>query len=192
MPNHCSNYLKIVVSNGHEDYFDDLVKAIQEERLFEFITPVPECLKDVIAGGYGDSNEQAALEKRYAENIAECGYANWYQFCVAEWGTKWDLYGLDLTYDRDALWIDLHFNTAWAPPTKIYWAMESLEQIETFKAYYFEPGCSFCGVHTPEHEEEYTIEKFTVDWVYENIPEAIIEHTGMYEIVAECEEYDEG
>ena len=192
MPNHCSNYLEVKVAKGHEDFFDRMVAAIEDGRLNAFIVPIPECLEGVMSGSYGAGTlEQAELERRYASNREECGYANWYDFCTSEWGTKWDIYDYDLSTDMENRTIKLHFNSAWSPPMGVYSHMDDMPEIESFHAVYFEPGCCFCGFYGDGVDAEYGIDEFTVDWVDKHIPSYICETMGMYEYMAECEEYEE-
>ena len=87
MPNWCNNNLTLT----HEDpamikrAFDALERG---EFLSEFI-PVPESLK-IVAGSVGDPGEQKKLEEDTARNLEVHGYGNWYDYCVGEWGTKWE------------------------------------------------------------------------------------------------------
>lgn len=192
MPNHCSNYLEVTVAKGQEEFFNKMVAAIGAGKLNDFIIPIPECLEGVMAGSCGaGSPEQAELERRYASNIEECGYSNWYGFCNSEWGTKWDIYDFDMDDDIENLTIRLHFNSAWCPPQGVYDRMAEMAEIETFRATYFEPGCAFCGINIDGDDESYDIKEFTVNWLSDHIPNSICEDMGMYEYAADCEEYDE-
>lgn len=191
MPNHCSNHLYIQVAEGQKDFFNRLVEAVRAEQLYEFIIPMPECLKGVIAGSYGDDEKDRELKERYDANIAECGYSNWWEFCNSQWGTKWDIYDVDFDYDENERWVSIRFNSAWAPPSGIYDKMAMMDEIESFSATYFESGMCFCGQNINGLDESYEIEEFTVDWVAENIPSDICETMGLYEYAAECEEYEE-
>lgn len=192
MPNHCSNYLEVKVAKGHEDFFNKMVVAINDGKLNAFIIPIPECLEGVIAGSYGAGTpEQDELERRYASNIEECGYPNGYEFCFDQWGTKWDLYEFDLDTDEENRIIRLYFNSAWCPPIGVYARMDEMDEIESFHAVYFEPGCAFCGFYGDGVDTEYSIDEFTQEWVDKNIPNYVCETMGMYEYMAECEEYEE-
>lgn len=191
MPNHCSNYLEVKVAKGHEEFFDKLVAAIDEGKMNAFIIPMPECLEGVMAGSYGDGEKQRELERRYERNLQECGYRNWYDFCNAEWSTKWDIYDFDYNANRDTLTVTLHFNSAWCPPIGVYDRMNEMDEIESFHAAYFEPGCAFCGFYGDGQDNVYPIDEYTCDWVEKHIPNYIAETMGMYEYMAECEEYEE-
>lgn len=192
MPNHCGNNLIIEVAEGHEDLLDILIERIEAGTLYDFFIPIPECLKGVMAGFCGDEDEQKQLEERYDANRAECGYANWYDFCVSNWGTKWDVYDFHIAWvDEENRMLSVNFNSAWSPPIGVYEAMEAHEGIESIRATYFEPGSCFCGSYEEGFDESYDIEEFTLDWVEGNIPEDICIRTGMYEYMAECEAMEE-
>lgn len=78
------------------------------------------------------------------EDIGE----GWYDFCVTNWGTKWDIgaqpehYGLKAT--RIGNQISCTFDSAWAPPVGLYEKLVELGY--DVKASYWEPGMAFCGI----------------------------------------------
>jgi hypothetical protein len=69
---------------------------------------------------------------------------NWYDWCVENWGTKWDLSEVDgkmankaqATYD---------FHSAWAPPQRAIQTISGLYPKLTFTLTYDEPGMAFDG-----------------------------------------------
>lgn len=143
MPNWCNNNLVL----EHDDPAQ-LIRAKaaldRGEFLQEFI-PVPQELKDTMSGSFGDSERQAMLEAQTARNIETHGYGNWYDYCVAEWGTKWDC-GEQGNTDIDPTGKILHtgFDTAWAPPIAAYEKL--LDQGFRVKAMYYEGGMNFAGI----------------------------------------------
>ena len=55
-----------------------------------------------------------SLGKLYLENLEKYGYTTWYDWCVANWDTKWnanDCYSLDEH--------SIEFQTAWSTPERI-------------------------------------------------------------------------
>jgi hypothetical protein len=79
----------------------------------------------------------------------------WYDWCVNNWGTKWDVgadtgtekeerYGLKAT--RVGNQLSASFDSAWAPPIPLYDKLTELEF--KVRASYFEPGMCFCGIYT--------------------------------------------
>jgi hypothetical protein len=79
------------------------------------------------------------------EDIGE----GWYDFCVNNWGTKWDIgcennrtHGLKPT--RVGNQVTVTFDSAWAPPIGLY---EELDRLGFMvDATYFEPGMAYCGI----------------------------------------------
>jgi hypothetical protein len=73
----------------------------------------------------------------------------WYNWCVNNWGTKWDIgsdngevHGLNPTIvDNEAT---MSFDSAWSPPIGLY---EELDRLGFMvDATYFEPGMGYCGI----------------------------------------------
>lgn len=150
MPNWCSNHM--TVSGPVQDlsrFHNDLVRA--KGKLASMVMPVPADLLDTLAGGYGaDENgnrvpEQVLLDEKREKNVKTHGYADWYDWCVAHWGTKWDADGLDLV-DGDPIG-DYNYGTAWAPfGNGLMEALSSKYPGLLFEVRYDEPGCGFAGI----------------------------------------------
>ena len=118
MPNWCANNLTI----EHEDasMVDRFMKAYEQGNTCNEFIPKPENLGD-----------------------------GWYDWCVSNWGTKWDIgcendqsHGLKPT--RVGNQVTVTFDSAWAPPTKLYEELDKLGFM--VDATYFEPGMGFCGI----------------------------------------------
>ena len=77
-----------------------------------------------------------------------------YNWCVANWGTKWDIYDVcyaEIEEDR----LDLGFCTAWEPPVEAL--QTGAERLGfTFELYYHEGGMMFAGMATDETDDCYT------------------------------------
>jgi len=89
-------------------------QAVDRNELFQTFVPMPASL-NITAGQLGDVVEQEKLEMLQDANRDSHGYKDWYDFCVSEWGTKWDANNI------------------------------TVEQGFEVSAYYYEPGCSFVG-----------------------------------------------
>ena len=143
MPNWCNNHITL----EHDDptmikrAYDALERG---EFLQEFI-PVPQDLRDTVSGSMGE-DKRAAHEAQMESNIAKHGYKDWYDFCVNEWGTKWDTgeQGNNDINPNDPKMLTAGFDTAWAPPTTAYEKLMDLGF--RVKAMYHEPGMCFAGI----------------------------------------------
>lgn len=185
MPNWCNNNLTL----QHED--PAMIKRAAEalergEFLAEFI-PVPEQLQ-IVAGCVGDPDEQRKLEAQTKRNVEELGYGNWYDYCVGEWGTKWDV-GADGSTDvhPDGKILHTYFDSAWAPPVRAY---EKLTELGfTVGAMYYEPGMAYCGTWDSETgDNEYSLEGMSADQVADELPSELDEAFGISECIREYEE----
>lgn len=186
MPNWCNNNLVL----EHDDpamLFRAKEALDRGEFLQEFI-PVPEQLK-IIAGSVGDPVEQAKLEAQTRRNVEELGYGNWYDFCVGEWGTKWDC-GEDGNTDIDPEEKILHtrFDTAWSPPTRAY---EKLTELGfRVKAMYHEPGMCYAGTWEDGHDDEVSFEGMSADDIERDYPD-LDDCFGISESIREYEAENE-
>jgi hypothetical protein len=85
-------------------------------------------------------------EGKFCEAFVPLPNGEWnYDFCVTNWGTKWDV-GND--GDGDVVvegpnTVVFYFDSAWAPPTEAYRAMAA--QGFEVEAFYNEPGMAYCG-----------------------------------------------
>jgi hypothetical protein len=139
------------------------------EFLNEFV-PVPQELKDTVSGFIGDPVEQAKLEAKTKANQEKYGAGNWYDFCVNEWGTKWDC-GEQGASDIHPEGRMLHtsFDTAWAPPVRAY---EKLVDLGFgVEAMYYEPGMGYCGSWQDGCDEEVNLEGLSADDIERDYPE---------------------
>lgn len=183
MPNWCNNTVTI----SHEDpaMIERARKAFNDGRLLDEFIPVPQALRDTVSG-FPAEDQRAAHEAQMAENIEKYGYKDWYDFCVNQWGTKWDV-GADgqPAIDNDTNTLVMNFDSAWAPPTTAY---ERLMELG-FKilAYYYEPGMAFCGRWDDGDDDYYDYGGMTSDEVAETIPDDLDECFAISESMAEWE-----
>ena len=186
MPNYCNNYIEL----AHEDpemINRACVAMARDEFLNEFI-PVPEDLK-IVAGRVGadDDENQRALVAQQESNLAKHGYKDWYDWCVNEWGTKWDTgtQGYEVKPESDGR-MCIGFDTAWSPPIQ---AMEKLCDLGfSVRLMYYEPGMGFCGIWEDCDDDYYDIGGMSSQQVIDDIPEELDECFGISECIANYEE----
>jgi hypothetical protein len=104
----------------------EFVRAYKEGKVCEYYLPVPK-------------NEDGTI------------FADWYMWCVNNWGTKWDIgsdngevHGLNPTVVGNEA--TMSFHSAWSPPTGLY--KELVLRGFRVIASYFEPGMAYCGIWT--------------------------------------------
>jgi hypothetical protein len=185
MPNWCNNSLTI----SHDDpaMIARARQAIKDDRLLSEFIPVPQDLVDTVAG-FSSGDEQIKLEKQEAKNLDTYGYKNWYDFCINQWGTKWDINGGEITGESDTS-LTMYFDTAWSPPIEAYRKLDL--QGFTIEAMYYEPGMAFCGEYTTAHGEDSMTITGDSAWVEANVQDHINEAFNISENMAEWEDLDE-
>lgn len=166
MPNWCSNRLTLT----HTDHamLDRAVIAFALGRFLEEFTPVPQELRDTVASP-GTSDE--VLVAQHNANVEKYGYPDWWQFCVSQWGTKWDVGGENEYVERiESDLAEFTFDSAWSPPLRSY---ERLTELGFgVEAYYWEPGLTFAGVYTSSEGDDYwEYGDMTPDEIREEMPE---------------------
>ena len=186
MPNWCNNYLELT----HEDpaMIERAKRAFADGRLLDEFVPVPKDLH-VVAGRVGNDEdpEQIKLEEDTARNIATHGYANWYDFCVNEWGTKWDVGGDGDQASQDTPTdIRMNFDSAWAPPVA---AMEKFQDLGfKVKLVYWESGMCYCGLFDENGDDYFDYTDMTADEVDKAINDEVDECMCIVENLREWEE----
>jgi hypothetical protein len=186
MPNWCSNNLILT----HEDpqMIQRAYDALERGEFLQEFIPVPECLK-IVAGCVGDPVEQAKLEADTKRNQEELGYGNWYDYCVGEWGTKWDV-GEQGASDIHPGGKMLHtfFDSAWSPPVYAY---EKLVELGFgVEAMYYEGGMGYAGEFMNGCDQEINLEGMSADQVEREYPD-LDECFGISESMREYEEPEE-
>ena len=182
MPNWCNNSVEIY----HEDpaMIERVRTAFNDGRLLAEFIPIPQSLK-IVAGCVGDPDEQKKLEEDTARNKEVHGYGNWYDYCVNEWGTKWDV-GADGNPAQDIPGgLSLGFESAWSPPTTAYEKLT--EQGFRIRAMYFEPGMAFAGIWEDGIDDFYEYGGLDSAGIAEELPVELDEAFGISEDVAQWE-----
>ena len=186
MPNWCSNNLVLT----HEDpaMIKRAYDALERGEFLEEFIPVPQQLK-IVAGCVSDEAEQAKLEADTARNLEELGYGNWYDYCVGEWGTKWDV-GEQGNSDIHPEGRMLHtfFDSAWSPPINAY---EKLMDLGFgVEAMYHEGGMCYAGTWSDGVDDYVDLSELGADDIERDYPE-LDECFGISECMREYEEPEE-
>ena len=182
MPNWCNNSVEIY----HDDpkMIERVRTAFNGEGLLQEFIPVPEDLRNIVAGSV--PVEQEAEHKLKEEfNRITYGYTNWYDFCVNEWGTKWDI-GADGNPAQDIPGgLMLGFDSAWAPPVGAYEKLMAMGFRIT--AMYYESGMAFAGIWDNGDDDYYEYGGMDSKEIADTLPAQLDEAFGISESVADWE-----
>jgi hypothetical protein len=108
-----------------------------------------------------------------------------YDWCVSNWGTKWDVGG-DNGYIRpNPNTLKISFESAWAPPTEAYRKMEELGF--EVKAMYYEPGMAFAGLYEDGFDDYYEYSDMNAAEVSDTLPVELDEEFGISDYMADWE-----
>jgi hypothetical protein len=178
MPNWCGNTLTI--SHADPEMIVRAKAAFAEGRLLEEFIPVPAGLK----GTTSPNSDGTAEELR-----AQYGYADWYDWCVNEWGTKWDIgdgQGIQAWDEHELI---VYFDSAWSPPVAAYEKFMDLGF--TVYATYYEPGCAFAGIFEDGVDDYYDLSNMDSGDVQQQLPPDLDDSFGISESMAEYEAENE-
>ncbi len=149
MPNWCNNN---IIIKGPKNKLKDLESAAREGKFCNHLAPMPKELEGTQSPARDETDKQKLINKR---NKVEYGSDCWYDWRVANWGTKWDIDAYDgsiktsqelLGKDNGKAELSFGFDSAWAPPINaIAEYLENNEDV-SMKLWYYEPGCDFGGV----------------------------------------------
>lgn len=133
MPNHCYNKLKVTGPAEDLARFQDAAVENRDEDpspiSFQSLRPMPNVFKDIHTGSTTDSNgvqcrqwreidgkSVAVLEAELLDLKSKYGAANWYDWAICFWGTKWDAYDSPTLRVQKNGALIYKFTTAWSPP----------------------------------------------------------------------------
>lgn len=183
MPNWCGNTLTLT----HEDpkMITRAVKAFEESRLLAEFIPVPKELNITASPGTDDKD----LQTQYRVNKEKFGYETWYDFCVNEWGTKWDVGDTQGIQDVDTNELVVYFDSAWSPPIQAYNSL--VNQGFGVYATYYEPGCGFAGIYDDGVDDCYDLSTMSADEAHDSLPPELDDAFGISDSMYDWERENE-
>lgn len=156
MPNWCENDLKI---SGPKEKIEECLEFIGEEFDFTKLIPYaePYVSMDADFPEYSSDDFEEKLEAYKAKwNSEKDGFnSGGYEWCVANYGTKWSRGYNVVHYTHPLRGQCVSFETAWTPPTPVIKALAIKFPELTFTHEYFECGCGFCGGITFQNKEDF-------------------------------------
>ena len=151
-------------------YFGDVKKAMR------YMSSAPAAVREsreAAIAWYEENMARGAVSPRqvaeaYKANVDQYGHKNWYEWSVANWGTKWDLSEPQVTDnphlsdlielatasdEEPVTSISYAFATAWSPPVAGFAKISLDYPALTFTLDYEEEGMSFAGTDTIKNGE---------------------------------------
>ena len=191
MPNWCAN--EITIQHKDPAMIDRAFAAMNKQEFLNEFVPMPEDFNITADETLSDEGKTAQVEAQENHNLEKHGHKTWYDWCVNNWGTKWDVGDDDCTVKVDANTIEASFDSAWAPPIAAYEKLVAMGFEIT--AYYDEPGVGFCGKWTGSadgiDDDFRDYEGETSETVRDVIGEELDDHFGISENMAVMEDLDD-
>lgn len=78
----------------------------------------------------------------------------WYQWCIDNWGTKWDVTDVKLI-SKTKTELVYKFDTAWSPPQEFIDKVVAMYPKLSFQLEFVETGVGFCGTYYGSEGECY-------------------------------------
>lgn len=182
MPNWCSN--EVTLTHSDPAFIKRVLRGIKKKALFNEFSKCPKALVNTESAHYADEAKRKAHEKKTAANLKKYGAADWYDWRVKEWGTKWDVDDASVE-DSTPNSVTLRFDTAWSPP--IAWYEKMLGLGFEVRALYYEGGMSFAGIW--DNGADGTFEGIGSSTTAARVlPPELDEAFGISENLAMCEE----
>lgn len=184
MPNHCNNTLTItssseavdellkeyITTNSKGEQFLDFEKIIPKPSSIQFSSELSSHELVMATNNLPDELKQSfeSLKEKVSQyNLKNHGVDGWYDWCVANWGTKWNSY--DCIINEDGI----SFNTAWSPATPIVAELAKLIKQDLILTY-IEEGCDFVGEFSAFANGEIEDDCYTID----TAPQELLDQVG--------------
>jgi len=152
MPNNTSTILELTGNKIQIAAFIDAVVTKDSNLDFNGVVPMPKELEGTTKG-WGvkvDPEFSAELKSKF-------GFDNWYDWSVANWGTKWNAYD-DSEWKNNSIW----YNTAWSPATNFFLNASKKFPKVKFKHLFADEGGSFLGYETIKDGK--IVEEVNLEW----------------------------
>lgn len=184
MPNWTSNFIR--VRHDNPAMIDKIMATDGTNKgVLDSIIPCPPELNDEDLTTWSHGPEQEARDKKQAEMVRKYGYKSWYDWNVANWGTKWDLCEPTLTRVDDNT-VEISAETAWSPPTTAFETMVNELGYEVYAMYRGE-GNEFAGIWD-NGEDNYYAAFSNSDEARAQLPKELDEMFNISDDMAEWEE----
>ena len=155
MPNWCENELRVTGKKKDLETFIALAAGSRSEETdfnFENFIPYPQEFADA-------DRAQREWEEVYKDvpwgdrppRPADGYNSGGYEWCIANWGTKWP--ARDPSLGRTQRGCNISFETAWGPPAPVIRKLGALFPGLTFSLKYWEGGAGFKGCLTVKGDE---------------------------------------
>lgn len=163
MPNYCESDLWIRGPKVDRDRLRDLVTSEIEDKDYDFASSsyIPKGTFHTLAMDFQKITPRPAIYDTFGSPVSSKdaeksklamelhGSPDWYEWCCANWGTKWNAGDVVLKETKTSL--KYTFQTAWAPPVPVIAKLAGMFPSLTFVHKYYECGMQYQGCMEYRH-----------------------------------------
>ena len=142
MPNHCHN--RVTFYSEDTTVIQRLYKIFKSDNIFTQFIPEPDWKTTPNEKGELpiQPEKDSMMPPQFPDGTTD---DRWYSWRLANWGTKWDAYEVEIDDSEMHYGFEVSFDTAWSPPEEICYAIK--EQFDDLSVSWFfdEPGMEVAG-----------------------------------------------
>ena len=142
MPNHCHN--RVTFYSEDTTVIQRLYNIFKSDNIFTQFIPEPDW--KTTPNDKGElpiqPDKDSMMPPSFPDGTTD---DRWYSWRLANWGTKWDAYEVEIDDSELHYGFEVSFDTAWSPPEEICYAIK--EQFDDVSVSWFfdEPGMEVAG-----------------------------------------------
>ena len=142
MPNHCHN--RVTFYSEDTTVIQRLYNIFKSDNIFTQFIPEPDWKNTPNDKGELpiQPDKDSMMPPSFPDGTTD---DRWYSWRLANWGTKWDAYEVEIDDSEMHYGFEVSFDTAWSPPEEICYAIK--EQFDDLSVSWFfdEPGMEVAG-----------------------------------------------
>ena len=142
MPNHCHN--RVTFYSEDTTLITKLHNIFKSDNIFTQFIPEPDWKTTPNEKGELpiQPEKDSMMPPSFPDGTTD---DRWYSWRLANWGTKWDAYEVEIDDSELHYGFEVSFDTAWSPPEEICYAIK--EQFDDLSVSWFfdEPGMEVAG-----------------------------------------------
>tara|TARA_B100000925_G_scaffold86806_1_gene62285 strand:+ start:111 stop:545 length:435 start_codon:yes stop_codon:yes gene_type:complete len=142
MPNHCHN--RVTFYSEDTTVIQRLYNIFKSDNIFTQFIPEPDW--KTTPNDKGElpiqPEKDSMMPPQFPDGTTD---DRWYSWRLANWGTKWDAYEVEIDDSEMHYGFEVSFDTAWSPPEEICYAIKDQFDDLCVSWFFDEPGMEVAG-----------------------------------------------
>ena len=142
MPNHCHN--RVTFYSEDTTVIQRLYNIFKSDNIFTQFIPEPDWKTTPNEKGELpiQPEKDSMMPPPFPDGTTD---DRWYSWRLANWGTKWDAYEVEIDDSELHYGFEVSFDTAWSPPEEICYAIKDQFDDLCVSWFFDEPGMEVAG-----------------------------------------------